>query len=221
MPRGEAGVAIDDLYGRHLNGEYERWVRTHVARIRSTTSGWSSVIEQTETTLGAYRASVISDDFFYHLPEYSAELSALDDVKVQLSWKLSHGDLHGENVLIDDEGRVVLIDFADCAALPAGLDPAALELSLLAHPKSPIDAIWPGADCESWSDLEAFLSGSPWSTVLRDIRAWAFSESGEMQTLVVYFAQACWLMKHGGRGGPRMKAVALSALSRITEINAT
>jgi hypothetical protein len=27
-PRGEAGVAIDDLYGRHLHGDYDRWVRT-------------------------------------------------------------------------------------------------------------------------------------------------------------------------------------------------
>ena len=27
-PRGEAGIAINDLYGRHLHGDYGRWVRT-------------------------------------------------------------------------------------------------------------------------------------------------------------------------------------------------
>ena len=27
-PRGEAGIAIDDLYGRHLHGDYDRWART-------------------------------------------------------------------------------------------------------------------------------------------------------------------------------------------------
>jgi hypothetical protein len=191
-----------------------------VTRIKSTLSGWSSISQRTKTTLGEYRASVIGDDVFLVLPSYSAALSSLDDLEIEIAWKLSHGDLHGENILIDDEGRAVLIDFADCALLPAGVDAVALELSLLAHPKSPIDSIWPSAEFESWSDLEAFLSSSPWSTLVRDIRRWAYSESDEMQALVVYYAQACWLMKHGGPGETRMKAVALSVLSRIREINA-
>lgn len=189
-----------------------------VARIRSTTAGWLAVSERTKTTIGEYRASVIPDEIFCALSSYSTELSALDAVEVDLAWKLSHGDLHGENLLIDDEGRAILIDFADCDLQPAGLDAAALELSLLAHPKSPIDSLWSSVNCESWSDLTVFLQGCPWSSVVRDIREWAFSESGEMQALVVYFAQACWLMKHGGPGEVRMKSVALAALARINEI---
>jgi hypothetical protein len=189
-----------------------------IARVRSTTSPWSSVSEPTRTTIGEYRKTVISDDLFRAIPSFSEALTALDDVEVELAWKLGHGDMHGENVLIDDAGNAVLIDFADCAVLPAALDAAALELSLLAHPKSPIDEVWPEVECENWCDLDVYLSASPWATEIRQIREWALAEAGEMQALVVYFAQACWLMKHGGTGETRMNLVALSALIQIRAI---
>lgn len=193
-------------------------VQVDVGSVRSALSGWSAISEHSLTTLGDYRRSVISDNLFSQLPVFSPELLGLDEMELDLSLKLGHGDFHGENVLIDDKGRAVLIDFADCDVFPAGVDAAALELSLYAHPSSPIGEIWPQADFSNWVDVEAFTVGSPWATFIRDIREWTQSEANEVQALSVYYVQACWLMKHGGDGAIRSRAVALSALSRLRMI---
>lgn len=190
-------------------------VEVDISSVRSALSGWSAISGHLVTTLGDYRRSVIPDELFSRLPGFSVELLGLDEMPLHLSLKLGHGDFHGENVLIDDRGRAVVIDFADCDVFPAGLDAAALELSLYAHPSSPIDDVWPDGDFSSWVDVETFTSKSPWASFIFDVREWAKLEANEVQALSVYYVQACWLMKHGGSGAIRSGAVAASALSRL------
>ncbi|MFJ6652903.1 phosphotransferase [Microbacterium sp. NPDC091313] len=186
-----------------------------IAAVRSALSGWTTEVDRITTTIGDYRRGLIDDEVFADLPTFRSELTDLDDVQVEISRKLCHGDFHGENVLVDDDGRIVVIDFADCGVLPSSLDAAALELSLIAHPKSPIEHRWPGVDCSAWADADSFSRDGPWSTEIRALRDWAIAESSEIQAFVVYYGQACWLMKHNDPGAVRASQVAVAALRRI------
>jgi CheY-like chemotaxis protein len=59
---------------------------------------------------------------------------------------MRHGDLHPGNVLVDDNG-VVLIDFDDTALAAGAIDPVTMLLSTLVHPDSPLrGAAWVSVD---------------------------------------------------------------------------
>jgi hypothetical protein len=166
-------------------------------------------------TIGAYRNSIIALDDLRALPEFDAELTSLDAVSVDLAFKLGHGDFHGENIFIDDDGRSVAIDYADCGLQPAGLDAMALELSLYTHPRSPVGGDWTLLEYALWADTNSFTAGKYAGEQIIALRQWAAEEGGELQWLVVAYGQACWLMKHGHPGSERVARIAISALRRI------
>jgi CheY-like chemotaxis protein len=56
---------------------------------------------------------------------------------IQLKWGVSHGDLHGFNILVSESGMPLLIDYGDTQEGPHSLDPITLELSLLYHADAP------------------------------------------------------------------------------------
>lgn len=88
---------------------------------------------------------------------------------------VSHGDLHGCNILVAATGKTNLVDYGEVGDGPASLDPVTLELSLLFHPNAPGAAgPWPTAEqATAWGDLAAYLHGCPFSQFVRECRAWA------------------------------------------------
>lgn len=189
-----------------------------VSAVRDALSGWQGIVERRVTSIGSYRESLIGLDDLRRLPEFTDEITSFDDVEVELSWKLGHGDFHGENIFIDGDGRAVAIDFADCGIQPAGLDPMALELSLYVHPRSPVLNEWRLDEYEQWSDVSAFTEGKAVGGHIIALREWAADESDDLQLLVVAYGQACWLMKHGAPGAGRAARVAVSALRAIAAL---
>jgi CheY-like chemotaxis protein len=86
-----------------------------------------------------------------------------------------HGDLHGENVLVDDTGRPFLIDFAQTGPAAASLDPVELELSLLFHTRGrQVAGDWPtAADLTNWAAVGDYAASSPVRDFVLAARHWA------------------------------------------------
>ncbi|WP_437773551.1 hypothetical protein [Arthrobacter sp. KNU40] len=84
-----------------------------------------------------------------------------------------HGDLHPENVLIDN-GQAVLIDFDSEAFAAGALDPITMLISTLVHPASPIrGAAWPGvSEIESTFATGDFGQGHPCELWFRGVHDW-------------------------------------------------
>jgi CheY-like chemotaxis protein len=88
-----------------------------------------------------------------------------------------HGDMHGENVMIDDDHRPFVIDFAQTGPAAVSLDPVVLELSLTFHEKGRAAvSSEPNVDAlATWPDAEAFARSGPFPDFVRAARDWAES----------------------------------------------
>jgi hypothetical protein len=105
---------------------------------------------------------------------------------------LQHGDLHGENVLVNDACKPVLIDYTDVRRTTGCLDPVTLELSAVFHPAAQAARRgWPSEDqARSWHDLDAFVAGCPYEAYVRACRAWMMevaSSREEIDAVVIAY----------------------------------
>lgn len=93
---------------------------------------------------------------------------------VQICACTQHGDLHALNVLVDDEGRPVLIDFARTTRRVASYDAVTLEFSLLFHPElAEICGDWPtNQQLGNWDNLRTYLDGCPVAEFILRCREW-------------------------------------------------
>ena len=179
---------------------------------------WAPSVSIERISLGDLRALAIHDPGFRSLSTFTESLTRHDQLEFELATKITHGDLHGDNILIDAAGRAILIDFADTAVRFASSDPVALELSLVAHPNAPFCDAWPTDDqLTQWTKLDRYAKGSPFAALLHSCRSWGEDDSNRDQFLAVAYVQACWLMKHGGSAALRMSIIAESIMSELDE----
>jgi hypothetical protein len=140
------------------------------------TTKWSAGVPQTPRTIAQIRERILwPDDFTRIVQTHGLEWVAEFETRpAQTLWSVVHGDLHGENALVDRKGSAVLIDYGDVGLGPRSLDPISLEFSLLFHPKSPIlNGAWPTVDqARQWFDLEPYLQDCPVPGFVRATRAW-------------------------------------------------
>ena len=94
---------------------------------------------------------------------------------IQVHWGVSHGDLHGFNVLTSENGTPTIIDYGDTSDGPNSLDPMTLEFSLFFHPDGPLcNSTWPSAEqAKKWYDLEFYLVECPYPEFIKYCRNWA------------------------------------------------
>ncbi|MEP1216507.1 MAG: phosphotransferase [Marinobacter sp.] len=92
---------------------------------------------------------------------------------VQCRISCTHGDLHGENVLVDTDNEVTtLIDYGDVKEQCAIVDPLTLECSFLFHTSSPYPE-WPSNEAlRHWTDLNSYLQECPYSDEIGFCREW-------------------------------------------------
>lgn len=98
----------------------------------------------------------------------------VEAIRIKAPMGIQHGDLHAENVLVDAALKPLLIDFADVARMPVGLDPLTLELSCVTHPSSPLaGGGWPAqGQLANWFDLDQYRQGCPSPEFIGACRAW-------------------------------------------------
>ena len=147
-----------------------------ICNVESAMEPWIKGVPETRRSIGQIRQLLLSDECLDKVRDkFNLDwIQEFENRDIQARWGCSHGDLHGCNVLISQEG-VVLIDYGDVCKGPASLDPVMLELSLLFHPDAPDRAgAWPSSDqARKWGNLEAYLEDCPFPQFVRECRSWA------------------------------------------------
>lgn len=159
---------------------FEKKLNANVLKyIQAMTSPWLNTSVERRRTVADLRRRVVSDVKAEELiAEYKLTWAKdFEDNEFQTKEACIHGDLHGENILVDvDSGRATLIDYGDVSTGACAFDPLTLECSFLFHPDGLDDEKKPSLkQIESWADLDVYLDGSPVEQEIRFCREWADS----------------------------------------------
>lgn len=151
---------------------------TALAAVRSLKAAllpWHGSATSLQSTVGELRREHLPDDKAMALQGHFAHLQDHETINLEVAMSIIHGDLHGENVLLDVKGRPILIDFGDVRVGPSALDPVTLELSVLFHKDGPARGHrWPRTEnLRAWSDVDRYAAGSPYQEFIRACRKWA------------------------------------------------
>jgi hypothetical protein len=140
---------------------------------------WWEGVPETRHSIMDIRKTHLSDENFNELLKAFPIpwIKEFEARQIQVRWCPTHGDLHGKNVLVAENGQCVLIDYGDVGIGAASFDPVTYELSLLFHPDGLLKGCgWPTRDQAShWGDLDIYTRGCPIADVIREIRAWTIA----------------------------------------------
>ena len=149
-----------------------------IKNIEGATDRWVEAVPETKRTIKEYRQRLLKDETFEDVVRRYALCWAeeFEERSIQTRWACIHGDLHGGNVLVSDQGSVVLIDYNDIGYGPASLDPIALELSVLFHPSAAhLRKDWPSIDqAKAWGNLGEYIVNCPIATFINECRQWTY-----------------------------------------------
>lgn len=166
--RSEFQVAADEL----------SIVPDVIDHVRDLTSPWRDNVPETRATIGDIRQRVLDDVTLRGIAgSYSLDwVAEFERHTVQVRRCTIHGDLHGGNILVDQNGGATIIDYGEVGDGSAPFDPITLEFSHLFHPDGPLrQSVWPRpAQAKKWK-TEEYLTDSPMPEVSRACWRWAES----------------------------------------------
>ena len=180
-----AANGYKDLFDFAANSVSEAAVA--VRRLKDTLNRWGIRGPQSTVSIGDLRAARVSDT---DLAVFAADLDEIgwrgvEAVRLTMSQAVQHGDLHGRNVLIDVEGRPLIIDYGDVGLSSALLDAVTLELSLLFHSEHPDRGGWPTlGQAHNWFHLEEYVRESPVREIVIACREWALSAGTRLELVL-------------------------------------
>ena len=191
-----------------------------LAGLREAMAPWHNTGMQGTLDLRKLRKHGISDDQLHRwLPSLGPlDLHAIETWSATCPVGPQHGDLHGGNVLVDADGRVLLIDFGDVERRCLGFDPVTLELSLIFHPDRPMDRPVSVDACTRWANVEEFAEATPFPHFVRACRAWMTDAAGEAAVMAIAYAHALRQLKYPDTPKDLAMAVATAAGSRLLEL---
>lgn len=138
-------------------------------------SNWHDKKVEERRQIKDIRRSLLSDDKADSLISLYSMVEAynFEENFVQCRVSCIHGDLHGENILVDiDNSVTTLIDYGDVMEECAILDPLTLECSFLFHAGSPSKE-WPSPlALNKWASIDEYLKDCPYSKEIRFCRQW-------------------------------------------------
>jgi CheY-like chemotaxis protein len=181
---------------------------TATERLRDRLMDWVADAPEAERGLSEIRRPLITD---LQLRIASEEIRDERDVTIIVRSSMSHGDLHGLNILVTADGQPTLIDYGEVRRANAALDPVTLELSAVFHPTMEgAFGGWPSeAQCRNWFDLNAYCQGSPIADFVSTCRSWATAvAAGEAEIRATAYAYGLRQMKYDNPS--RRCAVALA-----------
>lgn len=151
------------------------------AAVRATAAAlndWSASKPESRRTVKEVRKCWVSDDKATELQtafglDWAAEFEGRE---LQTRWCCVHGDLHGENILVDAGSKIMIIDYGDVGHSAASYDPISLELSAVLQQNETISETWPTEEhCRQWHNLDAYLADCPMPEFVRACREWALN----------------------------------------------
>ncbi|NVJ53781.1 MAG: response regulator [Campylobacteraceae bacterium] len=144
--------------------------------IKEILKPWHSAKTQHRTKIIEIRRSLVSDKIAQKLVEkYDLSwVTEIEEILFQSTKSCYHGDLHGENILIDTSGNTsTLIDYGDVNEGASTIDPITLECSFLFHPDGLDNKGWPTIEnLNNWEDLEKYIEGCPIPDEISFCRKW-------------------------------------------------
>lgn len=147
-----------------------------VAATAFALNDWSAGKPESRRTVKEVRQCWLADEKAVELQAtYGLNWAASFEAReLQTRWCCVHGDLHGENILVDDDNKIMIIDYGDVEHSAASYDAVSLELSAVLQANDTISAAWPTEElCRQWHDLDAYLGDCPIPEFVRACRLWA------------------------------------------------
>lgn len=172
-------------------------------QLAATFSEWQ-VTTETQKSIATIRQRLISDvDFEKVRQKYpTVNWNEIDEAsQIRVRWPCCHGDLHGENILVDtSDHRPTLIDYGDIGLGSNCLDPLTLELSFLFHPAMGRRELtnWPSKEqVKDWRNYDVYFNGCPASLFLAKCRNWAeASTAGDREFYATAYAYLIRQLKY-------------------------
>lgn len=148
------------------------------SEIKLLVKEWNDAASETRKQIKDIRRRLLTDTATDQL-KTKFELSWIDEFEnrpIQVNESIIHGDLHGENILVNkDEGTATLIDYGDVGIGASVIDPLTLECSFLFHPSAQVllDSGWPTLEqVSNWDNEEAYATNSPIKHTIKFCRTW-------------------------------------------------
>ncbi len=213
------GLASDynmSFFKSSKNNQNTKEIRNYLKKM---TVEWQQAKSHTRISIQEIRRNLVSDkNASVVFSEFKLDWAeSFEAMEIQINSSFYHGDLHGENVLVDTEkGLTTLIDYGDINQGPITIDPITLECSFLFHPNGIIDSEWPKIEnLENWEDIEKYSDGCPVADEIHFCREWANEVKGSNRELAAsLYSYALRQLKYGDTD----KEIALSLLSASRRI---
>jgi CheY-like chemotaxis protein len=184
-------------------------LRPIVERVKQMTEPGRAHAAQHVWNVHDVRALLVDDDRVVWPPELAdIDRDEVEGKRISVRNAVQHGDLHPGNVMVNDQGRALLIDPRTVIA-PSSLDPVTLELGLILHPDGHrLSEVWPGDSARDWSQLDQYLLNCPFPEFIEACRTWSHEAMGSVAEMTaVVFAYA--LRQVGFDNARRLLAVSL------------
>lgn len=169
-----------------------------VDQLRDALASWRTN-DTVQLTVGDLRRRHISDAQLEHFGIDVDEFRDYEQQVVECGAAITHGDLHGDNILVGSQERPMLIDFGDVGPGYAATDPIVLETSLVFHPNGPLRGTekFVSLDWGRWLDLEHLCADNPFAPILRATRLWSELVETESARCAIYYAHCLRQIKYG------------------------
>lgn len=159
-----------------------------IKKVRSSMDRWSTARKVSRVKIGEIRRAKLNDaDFNKLATQYDIEdIKGIEDISVNIFESCIHGDLHGGNVLVNQTGTPILIDFGDVGFKYTGLDPITLEMSLIFHPDCVVSEISHEIRpfIKNWPNIDQYCQENPFKEVIKYCRDWAYDISGDDKSVL-------------------------------------
>jgi len=161
---------------------------TIVSNLKDILVSWHVQREAKSQTIREIRQALCPDEKLG--PGLTIEdLTEFEEKRVTTWNSTTHGDLHGLNVLVDDDMKPVLIDFGNISQLPSCIDAITLELSPYFHPYLEDDFELSDNIVDAWLETDRWIEVSPNPKTTRELRSWIGEcKHGNREYLAVTYA---------------------------------
>lgn len=191
---GNTGGLFYGLVGETVESVFDRIVARHPdlegipPSLRGIMQPWYTAKRVLEVQVSQIRRRFIGDTSLPRVQGHLAglDIAAIENCFVRAAECCQHCDLHCANIVFDDRGQAMLIDFGDTGVSFASVDPVTIELSTVFHSqRSRLPAGWPTVEnLRNWITLEQFVRGCSFPSFISACREWAQAEAGSTDEIV-------------------------------------
>ena len=196
---GMVGDRVESLF--HWIATNHAGVAAIPADLRQIEQTWYQAKETQAVQIAQIRRRLIGDTALHEVrPQLNGiEIVGIEARVVDAAQCVQHGDLHCANVVFDQRGQAMLIDFEDVGPSFASIDPVTLELSTIFHLEhTTLPAGWPTEDSiGQWVTPEHYTGGCALTPFISACREWALAEAASPDEVVaVAYAYALRQLKY-------------------------